>query len=325
MFPFCSVIVLNYNGKHCIGITFNSLIKLNYPTNRYEIIVVDNGSTDDSVSTVEKIQNLNPKLQANPKIQILKLKQNIGFAGGNNEGIRKAKGKYVVLLNNDCTVDRNWLKELVAVAEKDEKIFAVNPKVYLGETNKIQNAGIRVFANGYSQDRGAEPKNNVQDYEDDKGQYDKKVPVDAVCAVASLYRKKTLEKIGLLDDSFFLYYEDVELSLRAKKAGYKLIYAPKAIARHLHSASSVELSPFFIYHAEKGRLLLLILQFPLKVFFAELLKFSAKSVLRLLYGVKNPKRFLQQLQYFKVFLFFLFLWPYFLGRRKAKQLSFKVL
>ena len=126
------------------------------------------------------------------------------------------------------------------MAEKDEKIFAVNSKIYLGNTNKIQNAGIRIFANGYAQDIGAIPNNKIQDYEEDRGQYDKEREVDAACGAAVLYRKSILDKIGLLDGSFFLYYEDVEISERAKKQGYKIIYTPKATVHHLHAASSNE-------------------------------------------------------------------------------------
>jgi len=316
-FPFCSIIVLNYQGEKIIQKTLDSLLQIDYPKDKYEVIIMDNGSTDKSAEILTKYQISNNKLQIKSKFQIINLPKNIGFSRGNNVGIQKAKGTYIVLLNNDCVVDKNWLKELVAVAEKDETIFAVNPKVYLGNTNKIQNAGIRIFKNGYAQDRGAAPKNNIQDYEKDTGQYDKQVEVDAVCAVASLYRKSLFDKIGLFDESFFLYYEDVEISVRAKKYGYKLIYSPKAVAYHIHSATSNELSPLFIYHAEKGRFLHMMYHFPLKTFFSELTKFSIKSVFRLGYGIKHPTRFIQQLQYIKVTIFFLFLWPFFIGKRFA--------
>jgi len=312
--PFCSIVILNYNGEKFLEKTIHSVFSLNYPIDKYEIIIVDNASTDGSYDVLDKLK------KPNPKIHLIKQTKNVGFSAGNNVGIKRAKGKYVVLLNNDCEVDTNWLKELVAVAEKDDKIFAVNPKVYLGKTNKIQNAGIRVFNNGYAQDRGAIPNNKVQEYEEDRGQYDNEEEINAVCAVATLYRKSLLDKIGAFDESFFLYYEDVEISYRARKQGYKLMYAPKALAYHLHSASSKELSPLFIYHSEKGRLLFLLYCFPLFTFVKELIMFEIKAKGRFIIRLfSQPKSSSLNFQYIKAFLFILFLWPYYLGLKHAKN------
>jgi len=319
-FPFCSIIVLNYQGEKIIQKTLDSLLQIDYPKDKYEVIIMDNGSTDKSAEILTKYQISNNKLQIKSKFQIINLPKNIGFSRGNNVGIQKAKGTDIVLLNNDCVVDKNWLKELVAVAEKDETIFAVNPKVYLGNTNKIQNAGIRIFKNGYAQDRGAAPKNNIQDYEKDTGQYDKQVEVDAVCAVASLYRKSVFDKIGLFDETFFLYYEDVEISKRATKFGFKLMYAPKAIAHHQHSATTNELSPLFMYHSEKGRLLFLLYCFPLFTFLKELIMFGIKAKGRFIIRLfSQPKSSSLNFQYMKAFLLILFLWPYYLGIKYAKN------
>ncbi|MEK7078924.1 MAG: glycosyltransferase family 2 protein [Patescibacteria group bacterium] len=317
LIPFCSIIILNYNGERFIKKTLESILALDYPKSDYEIIVVDNASKDKSKKIIENYIDsgsgpgmTNPgnvipaKAGIQAKITTIFLKNNLGFSGGNNSGIKTAKGKYILLLNNDCVVDKNWLKELVAVAEKDKSIFAVNSKIYLGNTNKIQNAGIRIFPNGYAQDIGAIPNNKIQDYEEDSGQYDIEKEIPAACGAAVLYRKSILDKIGFLDESFFLYYEDVEISERAKKHGYKIIYAPNAVVHHLHAASSGEWSPFFIYHSEKGRLLHMIYHFPLPIFLKEYLRFFFKSILRLGYGVKHPKRFSQQLQYIKVSVYF---------------------
>ena len=158
-FPYCSIIVLNYQGEKIIEKTLNSLTALNYKKDRYEVLIVENGSKDKSDEVIgnwlaaHKLKNFH----------LLSLPKNLGFAGGNNEGIKRARGKYIALLNNDCVVDKNWLRELVIVAEKNEKIFAVNSKIMLGETNKIQNAGILLFKNGYARDIGAIPKNNKQE------------------------------------------------------------------------------------------------------------------------------------------------------------------
>ena len=326
--PSCSIIILNYNGEKFIKKTLESVLALNYPQKDFEIIIIDNASTDKSKEVIENYidsgsgpgmtnqQHVIPvKTGIQAKITTIFLPKNLGFAGGNNIGIRIAKGKFIILLNNDCVVDKNWLSELVSVAENNEKVFAVNSKIYLGNTNKVQNAGIRIFPNGYAQDIGAIPNNKAQEYEEDRGQYDKEREIDAACGAAVLYRKSILEKIGLLDESFFLYYEDVEISERAKKHGYQVVYAPKAVVHHLHAASAQEWSPFFIYHTEKGRLLHMAYHFPLFVFLKEYFKFFFKSILRLGYGVKHPKRFSQQLQYMKVTIYLLIEFPRLLIRR----------
>lgn len=269
-YPFCTVIVLNFQGEKIIEKTINSLKSLNYPKDRFEILVVDNGSKDKSRQVLEQVKD----------IETIFLPENIGFSAGNNAGIREAKGEYIALLNNDCIVEPDWLNELVKTAQKDKKIFAVNSKIMLGSTNKIQNAGIRIFPNGYAQDIGAAPHNKKQDYEVDRGQYEEEREIDAACGAAVLYRKTVFDEIGLLDESFFLYYEDVELSERARKHGYKIIYYPKAVARHEHAASSEEWSPFFIYHTERGRLLHMLYHFPFLVFLKEYFKFTALAKAR---------------------------------------------
>lgn len=384
-YPFCSIIVLNYFGEKLIGAVVSALVKMHYPKESYEIIVVDNNSQDKSKKIiwdqVKKHRNIRP----------IFLDKNIGFSRGNNVGIRNAKGKYVILLNNDCIVGKDWLKELVKAAESDDKIFAVNSKIklypsyikvilqsgtpllieesklinsnlnkiaqkeglYLSYKNKgdcyyfevpydpikdreinlvlslgntynktralsllgipkedykvvrrrdeevdyvytinlsitdyvrknsydlIQNAGIIVFNDGAGRDIGAIVKYQEQSYEADLGQYDTAREVYAACAAASLYRKSVFEKLGYLDETYFMYYEDVDICERARFVGYKIFYQPKAEARHMHALSSKEGSPFFIYHAEKGRFLHILHNFPLRIFIGEYIKFFSKVV-----------------------------------------------
>jgi hypothetical protein len=297
--PFCSIIILNYQGEKLITATLDSVAKLDYPKDSYEVIVVDNNSKDRSKQVIEKWQTT-----SNIQIQTLFLDTNTGFAGGNNEGIKRSKGKYVILLNNDCIVDPHWLTELVNMAEKDEKFFAVGSKVYLQMTNKIQNAGITMFNDGYGRDVGAIVKGHSQDYAEDRGQFEVEKETYAACAVAALYRKSILDEIGLLDDTFFMYYEDVELSERARMHGYRIMYAPKAVVQHDHAASSGEWSNFFIFHSELGRLLHTFFWFPQRVFWKEYLRFFLKSCIRIPFGVKH-NRLKQQSQYISISLFLL--------------------
>lgn len=298
--PFCSIIILNYQGEKMIRATLESLSKLSYPKDRFEVIVVDNNSRDKSK---EVIENYKHSLTTNHySLASLWLDRNLGFAGGNNEGIKISKGKYVILLNNDCVVNPSWLTELIKVVEKDEMICAVGSKVYLQQTNKIQNAGILMFEDGGGRDIGAVVANHNQDYAEDIGQYNREKETYAACAVAALYRKSALDQIGLLDDTFFMYYEDVELSERARMHGYKIMYAPKAVVHHDHAASSGEFSNFFIYHSELGRLLHMFFWFPQRVFWRMFIRFFGKSLLRIPFGIKR-NRLSQQIQYFKVSLY----------------------
>ena len=123
--PFCSVIVLNYFGEKVINQVLTSLLKLDYPKKKYEIIVVDNNSKDNSREILIRYS----KDYSN--IKLVFLNTNLGFSKGNNIGIRKAKGEFVALLNNDCVVEENWLREMVKTATKGKEIFAVNSKILL--------------------------------------------------------------------------------------------------------------------------------------------------------------------------------------------------
>jgi len=426
-YPFCSIIILNYFGQKVIKNTIQSLLTLNYPKKFYEIIIVDNCSKDRSKQIILKFA------KKHKLIKTIFLKKNLGFAGGNNEGIKKAKGKYVILLNNDCIVNNNWLTELVKTAEKDKNIFSVNSKIFLypkyfllkikyskkilldkfylyqsnllkftnrkkiklnlsikkdisqleipydstndkkikiflsfnkiietynknsekirlinlnknsykiltkketkktlnylieintnlaSSFNKIQNAGIFVFQDGYGRDIGSIVKYQNQDYEIDNKQYNKEKEIYASCGAACLYRKKILEKIGFLDDSFFMYYEDVEICERARFFGYKTLYCPSATVHHLHALSSAEWSPFFIYQSEKGRLLHILYHFPFKIFLIEYIKFFIKNLLRFIFKSRTIKQIKNDLQYLKIITYFLINLPILLKKRCQKH------
>ena len=157
--------------------------------------------------------------------------------------------------------------------------------------NKIQNAGIVMFQDGYGRDIGALVKNNTQYYESDTGQFNKVKEVYAACGAAVLYRRKILDKIGFFDNSFFMYYEDVDLSERARIKGYKIYYAPQAVVRHMHAFSSQEWSLFFIHHTEKGRLLHVFFNFPLRIFIREYLYFILIIIQHLTFLISRLGRF----------------------------------
>ena len=225
-YPKVAIIILNWNNKDDTINCLQSLEKLDYPN--YKIIVVDNGSTDGSQDTVKK---------QFPDVKLIELDKNYGFAKGNNIGIREAfkdkEVKYIFALNNDTVVHPNCFREMVRVAESDERIGMVQPKVYRMNLCAVFN-GVRVpvidttghiIRRGIVRDRGQGHP--------DIGQYDDKTDdIIGACACACLYKREMLEDVGLFDESFITYYEDAELSWRAHKKGWKAKFVPNAIVWH---------------------------------------------------------------------------------------------
>ena len=247
-YPLASVIILNWNGGTYVEESIVSILKQNYP--EYELIVVDNGSTDFSLQTI--------KDRFKDKLCLIENKTNMGFAAGNNIGIRQARGEYVVLLNNDATVDISWLKELVAIAEIDPSVGMCASKV-LNYFNRdiIDTAGHLVYRDGLNRGRGR--------LEKDKGQYDKIEEVFFPSGAAALYRKAMLDEIGLFDEDFFAYGEDADIGIRGRLGGWKCVYVPTAIAYHRYSASSSAYSPMKAFFVERNRAWVALKNFPLPI------------------------------------------------------------
>ncbi|MEM3522934.1 MAG: glycosyltransferase, partial [Candidatus Bathyarchaeia archaeon] len=236
--PLVSIIVLNYNGLHFLNACLSSLFELNYPKDKLEIILVDNGSTDGSVNYVRK---------KFPNVKVIALKKNIGFSAGNNKGIRASHGKLVAILNNDAEVQKDWLIQIVKLALLDPKIGIIAPKIlFRRRPSIINNAGSWMFTNGWSVDRGFN--------ELDKGQYDKIQEVFAACGASMVCRREMLQDVGLFDEDIFAYFEDTDLSWRARLHGWKIVYTPHAVVYHEHAGTSREWSPFFAYHVFRNRL-----------------------------------------------------------------------
>jgi len=245
-YPLVSIIVVNYKGKKYLDDCFNSLFSLDYP--KIEVIMVDNSSNDGSVTYVKK------------KFSQVKIIQNRinNYALANNLGIKQAKGSFIAILNNDTKADKNWLKELIKVMQSDENIGAVGSKV-LFENGKINSAGQIQYPNFYWSDRGYGEK--------DRGQYNTIEEMDSICGVSVLYRKECLDDVGLLDEDFIMYCEDIDMSLRCKHKGWKLVYAPKSIVYHRYHGTGYvfdEKNPDELAkrYVERNRLLLLAKHFP---------------------------------------------------------------
>lgn len=211
--PFCSIIVLNFNGRMFLGDCFNSLANISYPKNRYEVIMVDNGSNDDSVKFVKSRY---------PWVKILRLDKNYGFSEGNNKGLGKAKGTYIVFLNNDTKVEECWLSGLVKVANKDGRIGICGSKVI--------DQKLGVVGEGYLNALGGL---------EIRGRHEIDKECFWVSGASMLVKREVLDKLGCCFDSdYFAYFEDVDLCWRARLFGYKVYYAPGSKVLHKGGGAS---------------------------------------------------------------------------------------
>lgn len=241
-----SVVVPNWNGIKTIAKCLNSLsIQTLVP----QIIVVENGSTDESLGFIRENY---------PKVELIVNKKNLGFAGGVNTGIHRAienNYDFVALFNNDAVADKGWLQNLVKIIEKDEKIGIVTCKFLDIDANYIDSTGdiYTIWGLPYPRGRG-EPVSN---------KYDDQTNVFSASGGASLYRVSMLKEIGLFDEDFFAYYEDVDISFRARLAGWKVEYAPRAIAYHQIGATSGKIKGFTTYQTMKNLPMLLWKNVPL--------------------------------------------------------------
>ena len=249
-----SVIVLNYNGKRYLDDCLRSLADQTYSD--FEVIVVDNASTDGSVEHIK----------ANfPWVRLVINKENQGFAGGTNSGIRAAEGELILTFNNDARADRCLIEHLQKPMSDanmaDRKVGVCAAKMLLAD-GRINSAGICLSRSGAAWDRGM--------FEPDQGQYDATEEVFGACAGAALYRKEMLDEIGLFDEDFFLYMEDVDLAFRARLAGWSCIYVPKAVVYHHHGGTAGAGSDLCVYYGNRNVIWYVIKDFPLRLLITSL-------------------------------------------------------
>jgi GT2 family glycosyltransferase len=165
-----------------------------------------------------------------PEVKVVALPENRGFTGGNNAGIRATRGEFIILLNNDTEVDPHWLEEILAAFERYPTAGLVASKMRLFDRrDTFHTAGDVYRLDGIPGNRGV--------WEIDRGQYDREEYVFSACGGSAAYRKSMLDQIGLLDEDFFYSCEDIDLAWRAQLAGWKCVYAPKAIVYHKLSAT----------------------------------------------------------------------------------------
>jgi len=234
-YPKIFLIILNWNGKEVLKDCLQSIEKIDYPN--YEVIVVDNGSTDDSQKMIKESFSY---------VHLIENEKNEGVAEGQNIGIRYALERgtnYVFILNNDVTLDKNILKELLKVIESDDKIGVVGPILYwANEPEKIQSTGGMI-----NWKKGTASHLNT-------GEIDKELPntreVDYVGLV--FVSSNILEKIGLYNSKYFAYWEDTDFCTRVKEVGYKVISVSDAKVWHALEYTTGKISGFYEYHMARN-------------------------------------------------------------------------
>lgn len=239
--PFVSIIVVNHNGRHFLGECFTSLENLTYPEDRFEVILVDNASTDGSVQYVR---------ESFPRVRILELQKNYGFCKPNNDGVRAAKGEYVVFLNNDTAVTNQWLSELVKGALSEESIASCASKMlYYDRRNVINTAGgkITIIGGGFYKGYGDE----------DSPEYNKLEYTGFGCAAGVLAKKDLFQQVGGFDEDYFASCEENDLGWKLWLYGYKVLYVPAAVMYHKESGTFGSRSTFEsgkVYFITRNRL-----------------------------------------------------------------------
>lgn len=210
--PLISVVILNYNGWGLLEKCVRSVLDSDYKN--LEVIVVDNASTDGSLENIREI------IQENKNVKIIANKKNLGFALGNNVGINASRGKYVVLLNNDTEVSKDWLNGIARIMESDPDVGICEGKILVD--NKVTYPGFSF--NPYV--------GFAKMPEKDQGQYDYPHEIFSTKGVCVVLRRALIEKIGLLDSSLWITAEILDLCWRARLAGYKILYVPKSVIHH---------------------------------------------------------------------------------------------
>lgn len=237
-FPLVSLVTVNYNGVVYTRDLLNSLRKISYPN--IEVFVVDNASS-------ESVDVLKDEF---PEIILMKSPVNLGFAGGNNLAIKESKGKYVMLINNDTEVASDFLEPLVELMENNHEIGITSSKlIFSYAPDTIQYAGHSGI--NYYTSRGFA----IAWRQKDEPKYSQAYPTNLGHGAAMMIRREAIEKVGLMAELYFLYYEETDFCERIKRAGFSIWFQGKSVVYHKESMSTGKFSPLKTYYLTRNRLI----------------------------------------------------------------------
>jgi GT2 family glycosyltransferase len=243
--PRASVLIVNWNGRAHLADCLDSLAGQVFTD--FEVVLVDNGSRDGSVEFVRSRY---------PQVRLVTLPENTGFAGGNNAGLDRCRGEYIITLNNDTVVDPGWLAELVRVADLHPGAGMVGCRICChDDPERLDSLGVRVCADGMS--RGAFRR---QPFAALGCRPVEEILLPSACA--ALYKRTMLEQTGFFDEAFFAYCEDTDLGLRGRLAGWEAVLATGAVVHHKYSQTGGALSPFKLRLVERNHFWVAVKNFP---------------------------------------------------------------
>lgn len=245
--PRFSILILNWNGLELLADCLGSLTRQRFRD--FEVILVDNGSSDGSAAWVRA---------EFPDVRLVALATNTGFCGGNNAGYRESTGELLLLLNNDAELHEDFLAEMSAAADRDPDfgMFAANVRMF-DRRGVFDSTGLLVYPDGICRSRGW--------LEEDKGQYDSADEVLCPNGCAAVYRRAMIEEVGLFDEAYFAYLEDLDLGLRGQLRGWRCRYVPPALAYHKKSMTSGYHSAFKAHLVERNRIWNAVRLLPLRL------------------------------------------------------------
>ncbi len=243
-----SIVIVNYNGAEFLEACIRSVLAGSYP--QFEVIVVDNASSDASIPLIKRLA------AEDSRVRLIESNINRNYTGGNNLGIRNAKGSLIAIINSDTEVSKNWLEGLVS-AMSDPTVGACQPKILrFYEKERIDNTGGLIDALGYTQGRGTgEPAEHYPTAED----------VFFAGGTAFMVKKDVLDMVGLFDEDFVLHWEDVDLAWRIRLKGYRIRYIPQSTIYHKISKTIAKCSnqTMIQFHIRKNRICGLIKNYSL--------------------------------------------------------------
>ena len=235
-----SIITINYNG---LKDTCELIESLPLEDKSIEVIVVDNASKENEATIIANRY---------PQVKVIRSEKNLGFAGGNNLGIQAAQGKYLFFINNDTILkpQTSNIRHLISRLETDDKIGAVCPKIrFTWGDNPIQFAGFTPLSRYTMRNR------SIGFGESDRGQYDTAYPTPYAHGAAMIVKREAIEKVGLMPECYFLYYEELDWSMMFTRAGYSIWYEPACTIYHKESQATGQNSPLKTYYLTRNRLL----------------------------------------------------------------------
>ncbi|MEM8762253.1 MAG: glycosyltransferase family 2 protein [Bacteroidota bacterium] len=239
MKPLVSIITVNYNESLVTMEFLESVRKLTYP--KVEVIVVDNASPNDDPDAIKT---------AFPEIQLIKSHENLGFAGGNNLGVKHSKGEFLLFVNNDTIVPEHFLEPLLETLQNDSNIGMVSPKIkFHWDPTLIQYAGYTPM------NKWTIRNSSIGYHQKDDGTYDVPKETQSIHGAAMMVPRRVVDAVGMMTEIYFLYYEEHDWAEMIKRAGYKIFYQPKSYILHKESVSTGKFSPLKTYYISRNRIL----------------------------------------------------------------------